>query len=87
MLRGTKNFILRKMIDTLNASVYGRRLIYEKINIHEFSDLYEHEKMLADQSRINKYYEAIQRYINPGDVVLDLGTGTGILIFSVAKKP
>lgn len=35
--------------------------------------------MLADQPRMNFYHAAITRHIKPGDRVIDLGTGTGIL--------
>jgi len=57
-------------------------------NAKAFSDLYEHEKMLADMVRVSNYYKAIKRYIKEGDVVIDLGTGTGILsFFSAQQKP
>lgn len=35
--------------------------------------------MLADKPRMTFYHEAIKRHIKPGDRVIDLGTGTGIL--------
>ena len=34
--------------------------------------------MLANEARTNAYAEALRRAIRPGDVVLDLGAGTGI---------
>jgi PRMT5 arginine-N-methyltransferase/ribosomal protein L11 methyltransferase PrmA len=49
-----------------------------------------HEKMLLDRARCEAYREAIMRSVRPGDVVVDLGSGTGLLsYFSVqagAKK-
>lgn len=38
-----------------------------------------HESMLLDDRRVNAYREAIERSITPGDAVIDLGAGTGIL--------
>jgi protein arginine N-methyltransferase 1 len=38
-----------------------------------------HDLMLADRRRMNAYARGIAANVQPGDVVLDLGTGTGIL--------
>jgi len=61
-------------------------LLYDMSNKEEFGNLYEHEKMLADAVRMECYRKAIQKQIGPDDVVLDLGTGTGILSFLAAAK-
>ncbi len=37
--------------------------------------------MVIDQRRIEPYIEALKRTVKPGDVVLDIGTGTGFLAF------
>lgn len=44
-----------------------------------FAGFHEQERMLADRPRMAFYAEAIRRHIRPGDTVIDLGTGTGIL--------
>jgi len=70
----------------LGSSPRLRVLLYDLSNRQEFGDLYEHEKMLADTVRIDTYKRAIQKHIGPEDVVLELGTGFGILAFFAAKQ-
>jgi protein arginine N-methyltransferase 1 len=61
-------------------------LLYDSDNVGEFSNLFEHEKMLADSVRVDTYAAAISRHIKSGDVVIDLGTGTGILAILAARQ-
>jgi len=51
-----------------------------------FGDIYQHERMLADSVRLDAYHAAIERYVGPGDRVLDVGTGTGVLAFFAAAR-
>lgn len=59
---------------------------FSRLSGLDFYDIYEHEKMLADDTRVDNYHEAISRYISSNDVVLDFGTGTGILAYFAAKQ-
>lgn len=52
-----------------------------------FIGLNHHRLMLSDQRRMDAYHRAIVAGVKPGDVVVDLGTGTGILAFWAARVP
>lgn len=64
----------------------SREARYREFNGWYFANFYEQEKMLADQPRMDFYHTAIQRHIQPGDRVIDLGTGTGILAAFAARR-
>lgn len=59
---------------------------YRDHNRRMFADFHEQERMLADQPRMAFYHAAIGRHIRPGDRVIDLGTGTGILAAWAARR-
>ena len=44
-----------------------------------------HIEMLNDKLRTSSYLKAIREVVRPGDVVVDLGTGTGVLAIAAAK--
>lgn len=54
-------------------------ILYDLMNETNFSGLSEHEEMLSDRVRVEAYHRAIHAQVGPGDVVVDLGTGTGLL--------
>jgi len=60
-------------------------VVYDLTNETNFAGLSEHEEMLSDAVRVGAYHRAIHRNINQGDVVLDLGTGTGLLAFMASR--
>jgi protein arginine N-methyltransferase 1 len=51
-----------------------------------FADPAVQEKMLLDGARCEAYREALARTVRPGDVVVDLGAGTGLLSFFAAQS-
>lgn len=50
-----------------------------------YEDLHVHRWMLRDRARVRAFDEAIQRCVKPGDVVLDVGAGSGILSLMAAR--
>jgi len=54
-------------------------LFPEVPNLYEFPSV--HAGMLFDEERVGKYSEAIRRVVKKGDIVADIGTGTGLLAF------
>ena len=42
-------------------------------------ELDQHRHFLKDEHRINAFRSAIAEVVRPGDVVVDLGSGTGVL--------
>lgn len=80
--------VLLALWDRLQSIPSFKRLFYDALNRKYFADLFEQEVMLADKVRVDAYYNAILKYVKEGDVVIDLGTGTGILsFFASSRKP
>lgn len=82
----TTALLRRRAVDLLQSREFGRTLLYDIENRGTFEDFSCHEMMIADNVRMKSYHDAIARYINPGDVVVDLGTGTGVLSYFAAQK-
>lgn len=50
-----------------------------------FDFLCVHRGLLEDQYRLKAYQSAIKKVVKKGDIVIDIGTGTGILAFLAVK--
>ena len=81
---------VKKIIIKYAKMLIGKRridcILYDLNNMNQFTSLAGHEGMLADSVRVEGYYRGIQRNVRPGDIVVDLGTGTGILSFFASKR-
>src|SRR5690554_2568385 len=73
-----------KRVVKSNRTLYD--LVYSLRNSQEFSNLFEHEKMLADRVCVDTYADAIRKAVKPGDIVIDLGTGSGVLAMLAAQQ-
>jgi hypothetical protein len=62
------------------------RLFYEALNRDQFGRLAVHDAMLADDVRMGAYARGIGANVREGDVVLDLGTGVGVLACLAARQ-
>jgi protein arginine N-methyltransferase 1 len=79
--RSTAGFAARRIA----SSDWLMGLVYDNMNENNFAGLAEHEEMLSDTVRVDAYHRGIQRNVQPGDVVVDLGTGTGLLAFMASR--
>ncbi len=69
------------IFDELMAGYFFADTAYQ----YTWSKLEVHQTMLEDEVRVNAFEKAIREKVKPGDRVLDVGTGTGILALLAAK--
>jgi hypothetical protein len=50
-----------------------------------WADPVEHGRMLHDERRTKDFLSALERAVRPGDVVLDIGTGSGVLAVGAVR--
>lgn len=75
-----------RTIRALRSVPAVRRDSYRANNHDSFRNIARHDGMLADRVRMRAYARAIDRYIQPGMVVVDLGTGSGVLACLAAQR-
>ena len=51
-----------------------------------WADSVEHARMLHDERRTRDYLAALGAAVRPGDVVVDIGTGSGVLAVGAAWR-
>jgi len=84
--------LIRSTFDSIKTAIKSNErlhsLLYDLENVNRFENLTIHEVMLADYTRLDPYAAGIRRAVKPGDVVVDLGCGTGILsMFAAQQNP
>ena len=75
LLKKVHNRIQRSAKQSNNSS-----LLYNKANDYN-SNWYNHEYWLADEYRMEVYQQAIRKYVKSGSIVIDMGSGIGIMAF------
>jgi predicted RNA methylase len=61
------------------------RLDADRVPTRGWADPVEHARMLHDDRRTSDYIAALTEAVRPDDVVLDIGTGSGVLAVAAAR--
>lgn len=85
-LEGVAVELARRTIHAIRSVPAVRREAYRVSNRGGFANISWHDGMLADRVRLRAYARAIDRYVQPGMVVVDLGTGSGVLACLAAQR-
>jgi precorrin-6B methylase 2 len=56
-----------------------------RLTTRGWADPVEHARMLHDHRRTSDYIAALRQGVRPGDIVLDIGTGSGVLAIAAAR--
>jgi ubiquinone/menaquinone biosynthesis C-methylase UbiE len=78
--------VANRALRTIRSIPALRRMYYRNLNEQTFSTIYAHDSMLADRVRMESYARAIDTHIQPGMVVIDVGTGSGVLACLAAQR-
>lgn len=54
------------------------------VMFHNYAGIEVHRRMLQDETRLHRYWQALNAVVKPGDVVIDAGSGTGVLAIMAA---
>jgi protein arginine N-methyltransferase 1 len=57
----------------------------DRVPTRGWADPVEHARMLHDERRTNDYIASLRDAVGPEDVVLDIGTGSGVLAIAAAR--
>ena len=49
------------------------------VMFHNYAGIEVHRRMLQDEARLQGYWNGLKAVVKPGDVVMDAGSGTGVL--------
>ena len=80
-IRSTMEFLAARVASSDRLTAIANDIF----NGNNFAGLEEHEEMLSDTVRVDAYHRGIHRNVQAGDVVVDLGTGTGLLAFMASR--
>ena len=76
------------MMNVLNVLIEEGALVQPGVDTGRtrgWADPVEHARMLHDHRRTGDYLAALAAAVRPGDVVLDIGTGSGVLAVAAAR--
>lgn len=87
---------VRRVEGARSPKIIERRIVFApgEINTYgggvewyfqRYGDLELHRRMISDRARTDAFARALAEVVRPADVVLDVGTGTGVLAMLAAK--
>jgi protein arginine N-methyltransferase 1 len=85
---GTGSTAFLPTISVINMLIEEGALVLADVDsagTRGWADPVEHARMLHDDRRTNDYIAALRRAVRPTDIVLDVGTGSGVLAIAAAR--
>jgi SAM-dependent methyltransferase len=83
---GSTDFV--PSMSVINMLIEERALValdVDRVQTRGWADPVEQARMLHDERRTNDYIAALRKAVRPTDVVLDIGTGSGVLAVAAAR--